>query len=368
MRCGVPPGARALLWQVLPMPRPTKQAPGSVQFDFDRKAIRSADEPGEPDQRLFFLFLELLRHSQAAYEPVYRRRFERDEKTFKRDINKLRALGRDYGFELTPMAKLTVRLKKSPHERSIPNAPADGADVLRAVAVAFGDVVAASIGSVVDIGGSNVDRFLHVASPRLVAETAVGETYRTLRSAWASSAMVRFRYPDATGSRSRERTVEPYATTYYAGRYYLVGWDVRPRVGWRQFALDRIEGRIARAGTFRKRAIPPAYRGDDAIGLFKTDTQSTTDVTVELSPRIAGAVTARTWQARQRFELRADGSALFTFEVYDLGEAVRWAFGFGVEAAVVAPPKAVDLARETIARMAGRYVDRASSQDRRSAS
>jgi predicted DNA-binding transcriptional regulator YafY len=339
------------------MPRPAAADTQSVQFDYDVDAVRRPDEPSESNLRLFWLFLELLRHRQATYR-TYARLFERDAKTFTRDVAKLRKLGTEYGFVLGRMTGLVVRLDSLAHESRVARAPADGADALRALADAFGDVVAASISSIVDLGDATPDRFLRVASPRLFAQTGIGEIYRHLRRAWADHAMVRFRYPDAGGGRARERIVEPHATTYHAGRYYLIGWDVRPRVGWRQFALDRIEGSVSRAGTFRRRVIPPAYRGEDAIGLFKTPAQTATQVTVLLSPRIAQAVTARMWQAEQRVEPQADGSARLTFLVYDLGEAVRWACGFGLEATVVAPERAVSLARSTVAALAERYAER----------
>ncbi len=349
------------------MPRPAATDSRTVQFDYDVDAVRRPDEPSETNLRLFWLFLELLRHRQATYRS-YARLFERDVKTFTRDVAKLRKLGTEYGFVLGRMTKLVVRLESLAHESRVARAPTDGADALRALADAFGDVVAASISSIVDTGAAAPDRFLRVAAPRLLAHTRIGEIYRNLRGAWADHAMVRFRYPDAGGGRERERIVEPHATTYHAGRYYLIGWDVRPRIGWRQFALDRIEGSVARAGTFKRRVIPPAYRGEDAIGLFKSAAQAATEVAVLLSPRIAQAVTARTWQAEQRVEPQTDGSARLTFVVYDLAEAVRWACGFGLEATVVAPERAVALARSTIAALAERYAEPAVHAPEREAS
>ena len=340
----------------MPKAPPRKRTdPQSIQFEFDGNGKKSPDEPDKTELRLFWLFLELMRHKRAGFAP-YAKLFIRDTRTFARDIKRLRILGKQYGFELTPVRKQVVHLKAFDAQQRLPQPPEAGTDALRALAEAFGAVVAASLGEAVDLTGVLPDRFLHVATPRLIAETAVGDTYRSLRAAWKAGARVRFRYPDVGGKRAPERNVEPYATTYYAGRYYLVGYDTQPRVGWRQFALDRIVGKIAREGLIQdKKPIPDAYKGDDAIGLFKSSTQTPTDVTVRLSSRIAQAVTARTWQADQRVEERSDGTTLFTIRVHDIGEAVRWACGFGVEATVVSPEKAVDLAREIVDSLAGRY-------------
>ena len=85
---------------------------------------------------------------------------------------------------------------------------------------------------------------------------------------------------------------------------------------------------------------------------------------VALSPRIAEAVVARRWQRAQRVRSSKDGGATITFDAYDLGEIVRWAFGFGAEARIVDPPEAVRLAQDMVGRLGTTYA----SIDRRSES
>jgi predicted DNA-binding transcriptional regulator YafY len=68
-------------------------------------------------------------------------------------------------------------------------------------------------------------------------------------------------------------------------------------------------------------------------------------VTVELSPSVAAAATCRLWQERQRVVELPGGGVHLTFSVRDQAEVVRWAFGFGAEARVIAPASAVALAR-----------------------
>jgi predicted DNA-binding transcriptional regulator YafY len=91
----------------------------------------------------------------------------------------------------------------------------------------------------------------------------------------------------------------------------------------------------------------------DAIGIF--DRETPTAVTVEFSPTVAASATCRRWQEHQHVVDLPGGGARITLQVGDLGEAVRWALGFGPEARVVAPPSAVALARAMLDRLHDAY-------------
>lgn len=315
-------------------------------FLFDPDEIKAADEPSRDGPRLVWMIVSLLRNREFAFDR-YAAMFVVGDRTFKRDVKKLRELGAEYGFTLRSPTRGRVVLERFDGERTL--RPGDApeaavADTLQAVVEALGDVIGRQLAGHVDLAGASIDRFLRIATPRLRSQSAVAEAYAALREAWAESARVRFKYPERNGAASSERTVEPYLTTYVAGRYYLIGFDVRPRTGgWRQYALDRITGPIRRAGTFARRTVPPAYRGEDAIGLFKT--RPAIDVTIALSATIAEAVIGREWQRSQRSVREPDGTATLTLAVYDLAEAVRWTLGFGAEARILAPPEAIVLAR-----------------------
>jgi predicted DNA-binding transcriptional regulator YafY len=69
------------------------------------------------------------------------------------------------------------------------------------------------------------------------------------------------------------------------------------------------------------------------------------DVTVELSAAIAASATSRIWNKAQRVEKLPGGRARITVPVSDPSEVIRWAFGFGPDARVVAPPDVVAAAR-----------------------
>ncbi len=332
-----------------------------ARFSFDLQEVRDASEPSEDGARLIWLFLAFVRKREVRYS-AYAKECNRGPKTFKRDLDKLRRIGTRYGFALTRQSHGMVRLAsldQMPDQRA--QAALAAADTLTALADAFGEIVGSDIAAFIDTAAGTLDPFLRLATPRLVAQSEVAYAYAELRRAWSRGARVRFRYPRASDPNAdEERVVEPHLVTYFDGRYYLVGYDRRPRTrDWRQFALDRIIGTIAVAGTFERRRVPPHYRGDDALGLFKS--APSFDVAIELSPEIAEAVTARRWQRGQIVELRPGRWTLIRFEVFDLGEVVRWAFSLGDRARIVAPPAAVDLARA----MARRLVDAYETRDDR---
>jgi predicted DNA-binding transcriptional regulator YafY len=329
---------------------------GTATFLFDPENIAITTRPPEDSARLVWMFLSLLRRREIGFDRYYKI-FSRSEKTFGRDVAKLRELGRRFGFALSdgPLKRkrgataraFLVALDELPEQRK---ADAKRADTLRAVSDALGAVVANDVAKYVDVSSAFPDPFLRLAVPALIAEQRVGELYDVMRRAWMKRARVRFRYPKRGDGGLEEREVEPHLVTYYDGRYYLVAYDRRPRTqAWRQFALDRITGDVKERGTFAIRPVPPHYRGEDAVGLFKSS--GVRDVSVALSPRIASAVVARRWQRAQRVQTASDGSATITFAVYDFGEAVRWAFGFGGEARVVDPPEAARLADNLLERM-----------------
>jgi predicted DNA-binding transcriptional regulator YafY len=324
-------------------------------FLFDPAEIKAADEPARDGPRLVWMIVSLLRNREFAFDR-YAAMFVVGDRTFKRDVKKLRELGKSYGFALKTQKGARVVLESFDDAGAAPDALPEPAvaETLQAVVDALGDVIGRQLAGHVALAGGSVDRFLRIATPRLRSQSAVADAYVELRKAWADRARVRFRYPARSGTVTLERIVEPYLTTYVAGRYYLIGFDVRPRSGgWRQYALDRITGPIRRAGTFSRRPIPPAYRGEDAIGLFKT--RPAIDVTIALSPKIADAVIGREWQRSQRSVREPDGAATLTLAVYDLAEAVRWTLGFGAEARIVAPPEAVALARMVALDIAAGY-------------
>jgi predicted DNA-binding transcriptional regulator YafY len=326
-----------------------------ARYLFDAESIRRSDEPSEDGTRLVWMFLRLLRTKEIHYS-AFAKEFRRGEKTFRRDIAKLHAIGSEYAFELTRQKNGRVLLSAGSDIFGQRQKSSEiTADTLRAVADALGELISNDVYASLDTANAPSDPFLRLALPKLVEQSEVAVTYGMLREAWRQRARVRFRYPQRDQSETlEERIVEPHMVTYYEGRYYLVAYDARPKTAaWRQFALDRIAQPIARAGTYTRRSVPQPYRGDDALGLFKT--VAPIEVTIAISPQIARAVLARSWQRQQRVSRVEGGWSRVTFDVYDLGEAVRWAFGFAENARVVSPPAAVELAHTLTMAVAQSY-------------
>ena len=222
--------------------------------------------------------------------------------------------------------------------------------MIRIIARALGTPVARQLG-ITDELFEDSARFLTFALPTLVEGSAVAAIFEALSAAHASNARVRFRY--RAGNSQTAREVEPYRVLVRSGRYYLIGFDVAARKGWRYFALDKIVGPVSRAGTFKPRMLPVTYQNSDSVGMLQGG--PSIQVTVRLSALVAASATSRWWQREQLVEQHSDGSADITFTVNDVGEAVRWALGFGAEAEVIAPASGVAAAHETATALQRRY-------------
>lgn len=313
---------------------------------------RDTGEPRGYLVRSVSILIRLLRVGAVDFE-WYRRQFELSERQFARDLQHLRKIGDELGFRIGKRRSTDGRATLDGYEgvNRLGDRARTQEDALRTIVRALGAPVARDLGIEHDQGESP-DRFLLFAFPRLQDGTPIAAIFDTLKGAFEHSARVRFRYRGPLGDETA-RLVEPYRVLARAGRFFLIGYDTAPRKGWRYFALDRIVDVPVRAGSFQPRAVPASYLACDAVGMLTG--ASTTEVTVRLSPRVAASTTSRRWQRAQHVVQRRDGSADVTFTVQDIDEVVRWALGFGTEARVVAPERAVIAARRTSMAIAESY-------------
>jgi predicted DNA-binding transcriptional regulator YafY len=318
---------------------------------------QSTNEASEAVLRKITMLVTLFRSKRLSLES-YQERYNRDRRSFQRDLQQLRKIGEQSGFAISPLkdgayvdleyfdAKIRVLHKKATEtERFIGK-----------VARAMGQPVAAEMGQLGTASDTD-DGFLHFAIPTVIEDenSIIASISAELKAAWAARALVTFTYPDRTAPGGfRERLVEPYRVLLRSGVFYLVAYD-RGRQDWRTFALDRFRSTPKRAGTNNAvREIPEAYASNDVLGFIKSD-QPRTDVTVELSPFVAASAISRRWQTAQRSELLEDGRARITFSVSDLNEIARWAFGFGKDAKIIAPPQAIRVASEMARAIAAQH-------------
>lgn len=309
---------------------------------------RKSGEPNAATVRKIAILLDLVRNKRISMS-AYKHAYDASDRTLLRDLQELREIGERAGFQIGEkvdgdyfeLSEFKARpAKLLTAEKRLRTLIAElfkaFGEPLKGAAEGFGDVSAAP-------------RFLHLVQPQLSDGSAVADVYHELEAAWQNDARVEFHY------RGRPRTVEPAAAVVRAGRYYLVGRDVaKGRNGWRTFSMDLISSPIRRRGTF-KRATPPAkYLSADTIGFFKGDGPEQL-VEVTLSKTVAPSAVSRIWQGTQTVRTQADGTVLLGFRVDDVDEVVRWAFGYGEEAWISAPPAAVKRAREMLAAMKRRY-------------
>jgi predicted DNA-binding transcriptional regulator YafY len=333
-------------------------SPGQLEFEHVRR------EPGEPSSslaRCVAVLVRLLKMGSVEYD-WYWRCFEMSDRQFTRDLQYLRAIGADLGIAISKKSNGRVTLAGFEGRNRLGEEAAVRDEALRAVARALGAPAAVELGAPED-SDTTRERFLIYGLPRLLPGTEVAGVYAALKAAQASRARVTFRYSDRNGTNTT-RTVEPYRVLAHNGRYFLIAYDIAPRKAWRYFALDRIVAKPTRAGSFTPRPIPPQYTAGDAIGMLQRG-GTTTEVTVRLSPVVAVSTISRSWQKNQRVERRRDGSADITLTVNDVEEVVRWSLGFGSEARIIAPPRAVTLARRCVADLQAAYAQK--SETKRSA-
>jgi len=319
---------------------------------------KSTNEASDSVIRKISIVVDLLRNKRISFES-YRERFSGTYRSFQRDLQQLRDIGAFSGFAISPIkngeyatletydGKIRVLHRESEKKEQL----------IGDVARSMGQPIVAEIGDIGGPSGSPEERFYHFAAPTIIddGESRISKICSELRAAWSSKALVRFAYPDAKRpGTSSERLVEPHRVLLRSGVFYLVGYD-RGRRGWRTFALDRFVSNPVRAGSNNvAREIPAAYASDDVLGFMKSE-QPRTEVTVQLSARVAASATCRRWQADQRVEFLDDESARVTFLVSDVTEVARWAFGFGREARVISPPEAVMVAADMARSIAGLY-------------
>jgi predicted DNA-binding transcriptional regulator YafY len=312
---------------------------------------RKSGEPNAAVVRKIGILLDLVRNKRISMRGC-RQAYGASERTLLRDLQELRDIGSTAGFRISE--RLDGDYFEMSEFKARPAGLVAGEKRLRSLIAelfkAFGEPMHDVAEELADPAtASDGSGFLRLVQPQPARGGAVSKTYHALEAAWQNNARVEFRY------RGRLRTVEPGAAVVRAGRYYLVGRDVaKGRDGWRNFSMDLIGATIRRCGTFKRVAPPAKYLSADTVGFFKGDGPERT-VEVTLSKTVAQSAVSRVWQGAQQVRDHADGSVTIAFRVDDVDEVVRWAFGYGDEAWIDAPPAAVERARATLAKMQRRY-------------
>ncbi|MGA3038970.1 MAG: WYL domain-containing protein [Vulcanimicrobiaceae bacterium] len=303
---------------------------------------RKDSAPSEAAARKIWVLLMLLQNGRVRFDD-YERAHNESFRSFQRDLQHLRALGESFGFTISTIVdKQTAKMSGLDKRLGKLDASRELVGLVANLAQALGEPVALEVGPATGNAAGEHDPFEHFSMPHLVEGSRVARIFQELKKAWSAKplrALVQFEYEDGRGSKT-ERRVDPHRMVVRAGRYYLVGYDENRR-GWRAFALDRFTTIPKRAGTCNVlRTIPPEYASNDVVGFIK-GSGPVQAVTVEFTRDIAATAVSRQWQAGQLVEKLPGGRARVTLNVSDPKEVIRWAFGFGPDARVVAPPGAV---------------------------
>ena len=192
-------------------------------------------------------------------------RLEISERTLRRDVDRLRALGYpvhadrgvDGGYQLGTGTKLPPLLL------SDDEAVAIAIGLRTAANQPFTGIAESSMGALIKIGqvlSPTLQRRVESittavgAPPSLTADSVALTTLTTLARASRDSERVRFDYQTYSADTS-ERHVEPHHVVPLDQRWYLIAWDL-DRNDWRTFRLDRIEDPRSTNRRFAPRSLP----------------------------------------------------------------------------------------------------------------
>ena len=193
-----------------------------------------------------------------------------------------------------------------------------------------------------------------------LAEHLSMEDFTTVCQAMLLGRRLDLVYVDAKARRS-ERSVEPARLVNYAGRWYLVAWDLL-REALRTFHLSRVE----RLSISKERVATPPPPGRDAasidaflasgFGIFKG--AATTEAAIRIRGNAAALVARQSWHPKQRVErgFGSDGEPYtdITVPVADWTELLGRVLSFGSAGEALSPPDFRGAWKEEIRKMGER--------------
>lgn len=157
-------------------------------------------------------------------------------------------------------------------------------------------------------------------SPLMPGRPRTGEdSLPALWEAIRNRSAVRFRYLARGRDVAEDRTVEPWATAYRAGAWYVVGWS-RERSGGRAFRLSRIEGPVT---IVRDQAAAAPRESVDQLLASLAEPEATGTASVVLPERGAARLrsSARATQAGA-WEIDYSDEALLVADVIEAGGTI----------------------------------------------
>jgi predicted DNA-binding transcriptional regulator YafY len=292
--------------------------------------------------------LELLSLLQARRDwpgPELAERLEVSDRTVRRDVERLRALG--YPVESLTGPAGGYRLRAG---TAMPPLLLDEDEAI-AIAVGLGTAARASVTGIEETAiralvkleqvlPAHLRRRVAALGSATIAAPGAGPTVdpghlTTIAAACRDGECVRFAYRSREGVGTR-REVEPLSLVNLGRRWYVVAWD-RGRDDWRTFRIDRIERPTATGARFTPRTLP----AEDAAAFVKESISGAWSrfearVTVHAS---AEEVTTRLPHLAGALEPLADGRCEYRTSDYDLEWLALRIAMLGADVEVDGPPE-----------------------------
>lgn len=239
----------------------------------------------DPTERALRL-LSLLQTHRLWSAAELAERFDVDQRTIRRDVDRLRTLG--YRVDATTGTGGGYRLAAGAH---LPPLVFDDDEAV-AIVIGLRAAAGAAITGIADSSLQALAKVEQALPDRLrrrvsalshsvvslqrahgASDSVDTETLSSLALACRGQEEVRFGYRRRDGSEDR-RLVEPHQLLSAAHLWYLVAWDLR-RTDWRTFRLDRISDVHLAGRHFTPRPIP----GGDAATYLTSSVASVTEET-----------------------------------------------------------------------------------------
>lgn len=220
--------------------------------------------------------LSLLQGRREWPGALLARRLEVSQRTVRRDVERLRALGYPIestsgpagGYSLTAGAAMPPLLLDDDEALAVAIALRTAA---RSAVAGIEETALRALVKLEQVLPSHLRRRVQAFGATEVVGGAGGgpvvdaAALTVLGTACRDCEMLRFGYRGRDGERSR-RMVEPHALVAHGRRWYLLAFDPA-RTGWRTFRVDRVERPAPAGPRFEPRAIPG---GDAASYLSRT--------------------------------------------------------------------------------------------------
>jgi predicted DNA-binding transcriptional regulator YafY len=162
-------------------------------------------------------------------------------------------------------------------------------------------------------------------------------------------------YYSPHNSQTSNRSVQPLHLMHYMGSWHLIAWcSAKKEI--RYFALSRIS-KIAQSTEkiTLPLDLPPVKEFTRRhFGIMTGDT--TIDVVLRFSPKIAPWVKEQVWHSEQKMSTSSDDGLILEFPVADFRELTKVILSYGADIQVVSPPLLIELIREEIRKMTKIYL------------